>query len=119
MKHPARRHGVRIIVHGEQPAENVATGAKRIPEPGRHATKLFTVRGAPENIAAFATTRERRAVSSSEFVIGAKVFPDAEIKIALGIEGQAGQPVMRIVPFSVEKDDPLMTIRFADPLGVN
>src|SRR5439155_25670147 len=49
---PARRRRVRVVVHYEQPAVDVAAGAERVPEPGRHAAELLAVGRAVEDVPA-------------------------------------------------------------------
>src|SRR5262249_56051699 len=106
MHHAARRHGVGIVVHGEDAAVDVGADAERVPEAGRHAAKFLAVGRTPEHVAALAAARDGGAVGADQLVIGAEVLAHAEKEIAVGVETQSRQPVVRIVALRVEKDNP-------------
>src|SRR5262249_54644206 len=105
MDHPARRHRVGIVVHREHAAKQVDANAERVPETRRHPAQTLAAGRTPEDVAALAAPGESGAVGADQLVIGAEVLTHPEIEIAFGVEGQARQAVVRIIPLGVEEDD--------------
>jgi len=114
----AWRHGVRVVVHGEDPAEDVGADAERVPEAGGHAAELLAVRGTPEDVAALAAAGKGRTVRAGELVVGAEVFAQAEVEVSLRVEGEPREAVVRVVPLGVEEDDALPLVGLAVALRV-
>src|SRR5262249_10463527 len=109
--HPAGRHGVRVIIYREQPAKDVSAGAERVPEPRGHAAELFAVGSTPENVTALAATGNDCSICTDQLVAGTEVFTHAEVEIALRIEGQPRETVVRIVTLGVEEDKAVIMVR--------
>ena len=118
VKQPARRRRVRIVVDDEQPAEDVATRAEWIPEPGRDATEFLAVGRAVKDVAAFAAAGESRAVGTGELVRLAEVLADAEVEVAARVEREPAETVVRVITLRVEERDPRLFVGLAVAVGV-
>ena len=55
---------------------------------------------------------------TDQLVCGAEVFAHAEVEIALGIEAEPGQAVVRIIALGVEKSDALLDVGLAGALRI-
>src|SRR5437667_8826101 len=100
--HSAWRRLVWIVINAEHSAIDVAADAERVPETGSDAAQLLAVGGAVEDVPAL-FVGDRGAVGTDQLEVNAEVLAHAEVKIALGIEAEPRQAIVRIVPLGVAK----------------
>src|SRR5205085_1976677 len=110
--------GVRVVVHHEQAAEDVAARTERIPEAGGDAAELLAIGRDVVDVPAFAAAGESGAIGTDQLVIRAEVLADAEVEVPLGVERQPAEAVVRVVAFRVEERDARLLIRAAGALRV-
>src|SRR5579884_2019296 len=118
MNEPAWRHGVGIVIHSEDAAEYIAADAEWVPEAGRHAPQLLPLSGTPEDAPAFAASYQCGAVGADQLVRCPQVLAESEKQIALGVESQAGNPIVRIIAFRIEKNNATLLICFAVAIAI-
>src|SRR5207253_8098074 len=90
---------------------NVAADAERIPETSRHSPQFLAVRRTPENVAALSLAAQGGPIRADQFVVSAEVLAHAEVQIALRVEAQSRQTVVRIVALRFEEDEAFLDVR--------
>ena len=113
----AGRARVGIVVDREEPAVDVGAAVERVPESRGDLGKLRAVGPAAEDLAAF-RIRDGRPVGAHERERCAEVFAHPEVQVAVGVEGEAREAVVRVVPLRLKLHDrvaPLLEFRLAVP----
>src|SRR5205823_3296789 len=109
---------VRVVIHREDPAENVGADAEGIPKARGQAPQFSAVGRTPKDMAAIAFSRDGGSVGAFELIGSTEVFSHAEEQIALRIKGQAGKTVVGIISLGLQKHKALLLVGLADSMRV-
>src|SRR5439155_22624850 len=87
--------------------------------PGRPTSQVLYSVPATRNLDSLAPAGCRVPIPPGQLVVSDEILTHSEIQVALGIEGQPRQAVVRIIALGVQGDDALLAIRLADSFAVD